>query len=434
MGELFESIEDEIAPAFDVGTEIMFGAGDPSNGSAIESLVFTVDNPTKLNAAFDSLAKKPDFSKGTLFGFNTFDNRADGTFYAYTDEVMATWPTPADRYRALQNIYNNEKDLLDNAEYTNYVASIPTKGVGTVYFNSTYGESGILAVVPHSNGFKVHYRLDGVGDGGATEPPYMYQNIPGENVMFYGESNALLDIYNVQGMDLASQLKTEGAIETEGNWMNNGIAFSMHDTGTLLPGMALYFDAADYVEDARQDIAAMSEFFDAIVAQMDEESPEMADVITKSTVDADGATLNKITFDLSAVPEEEMDSDLEMFNEIVTDPIEFYYGLTSDDYVVFALYNDFEEVLADSRPISMNSDIKEAMSYLSGYPNGLTYISMENMLNYVDVWVTELEKQEPMPAELKDNYNQVIEYLSTIDYMINSEKEFGNGLMYVKVN
>jgi len=262
----------------------------------------------------------------------------------------------------------------------------------------------------------------------------MYQNIPGENVMFYGESNALLDIYNVQGMDLASQLKTEGAIETEGNWMNNGIAFSMHDTGTLLPGMALYFDAADYVEDARQDIAAMSEFFDAIVAQMDEESPEMADVITKSTVDADGATLNKITFDLSAVPEEEMDSDLEIFNEIVTDPIEFYYGLTSDDYVVFALYNDFEEVLADSRPISMNSDIKEAMSYLSGYPNGLTYISMENMLNYVDVWVTELEKQEPMPAELKDNYNQVIEYLSTIDYMINSEKEFGNGLMYVKVN
>ncbi|MFC1600043.1 S-layer homology domain-containing protein [Patescibacteria group bacterium] len=435
IGLLFESVEDEIAPAFDVGTEVMFAAGDATNGIPVESLLFTVDNPTKLEAAFDSLAKKPDFSKGNLFGFKTFDNRADGTFYAYTDEVMATWPTPGDRYLALQKIKNGDKNLLDNADFINYVKSIPSTNVGTIYFNSTYGESGMLAVVPHSSGVKFHYRLDGFdGLGGASEPPYMYEKIPGDNLMMYGESNALLDLLEGEGADLATQMQNEDIITTEGNWMNSGMAFSMHDTGSLIPGMALYFDAVGYVEEAKQDIAAMSEFFDAVIAQMDEESPEMTDVIVKDTVNADGATLNRITFDMNAIPEEELDSELREISSFISEPIEFYYGLTSDNYVVFALYNGFDEVLDSSGPISTNSDIKEALGYLSGYPNGLSYISMENMLTYVDMWVAEVEKTEPMPVEMKENYNQVMDYIGTVKYIISAEKEFGSGLMYVKVD
>lgn len=432
INQLLESIAADVDTAFGDGTKVLFGAGE----SGLESILFTVQDPVQLEFAFENLAKQEGYSQSTLFGFKTFDNRVDGTFYAYTDKVMATWPTPGDRYMALQKIYNGEQDLLDNAEYTDYLSSVPAANVGTIYFHSPISESGMLAVVPNSYGIKFYYRIN-YGEGlfsAATEPPYMYKNLPGNDLLMYGEASGLLDFFASDGTDVASELQSEGMITTAAEWMNQGYAFAMHDTGALLPGMALYFDAAGYVSQAQDDIAAMNEFFEALIAQMNEESSEMADVVVKDTVSVDGRNLNRITLDLNAVPQEELDPDLEMFSSFVPEPIEFYYGLTSDNYVVFALYSGFNSVYGQTTTVSANVDVKAGLQQLIDYPNGLSYVSFENILSYVDMWVAEIEKTDPMPTEMKDSYNEVMDYLSVVKYLINSEKDPGTGVMFVKVN
>lgn len=437
MGLLYESISDEISPAFDDGTKVMFAAGGFDGKRPIEALIFTVNNGNKLEAAFESLSSKPDFSKSTLFGFKTFDNREDGTYYAYTDDVMATWSTPGDRYLALQKIKNNEKNLLQNTQYNTFIKSIPSANVGTVYFKMSTSETGILAVVPHTSGVKLYYRLDGLGVEVSDVEPYMYKNVPGNDLMMYGESYGLLDLYGDQRGNIVTELQNSELMVSDGNWLNNGFAFAMHDTGTLIPSMAMYFDAADYVADARQDLEALDIFFDAIIAQMDEEEPDMAGVIMKDNVSVDGNNFSRVTLDLGAVPAEQVDSDLEMLTQFVETPMEFYYGITDDNYVVFALYSGFENVLGVERPVGSNSDIKEGMAMLTGYPNGLSYLSFEKVLGYMDLWVAEVEKTEPMPVEMKETYNQIMDYLAPIKYTMDSAKEVSEGdagLIFVKVN
>lgn len=433
INQLLEGVAEDLDPAFGSGTKVLFGAGE----SGLEAILFTINDPIQLEFAFEALAKEEGYSQSTLFGFKTFDNRVDGTFYAYTDKVMATWPTPGDRYMALQKIYHEEKDLLDNTQYTEYLASIPSENVGTVYFDSPdpYSESGMLAVVPNSYGIKFHYKLSGFEElATASEPPYMYQNLPGNNLLMYGESGNLLDLFAVDGTDVAVEMQNEGMLVTAAEWMNKGYAFAMHDTGTLLPGMALYFDAAGFITEAQEDLAAMNEFFEATIAQMNEESPEMVDVIVKDTVNVDRKILNRITLDLSAVPEEELDPDLETFSSFVPEPIEFYYGLTSDNYVVFALYTGFDSVYGQTTTVSEDTYVKQGLAQLTDYPNGLSYISMEGLINYINMWVAEIEKTDPMPEDMKENYNEVMDYLSVVKYFISAEKELGSGVIFVKIN
>lgn len=436
---LLESISDEIAPAFDDGTKVMFAAGESSNSAQLESLLFTVNNGPKLEAAFESLSKQSGFSKSTLFGFKTFDNRNDGTFYAYTDNVMATWPAPGDRYLALQKIKNGESNLLDNSEYTTFASSIPSSNIGTVYFNARGNESGILAVVPNTSGIKLYYRVNGLEfNSGASNAPHMYKNLPGNDLLMYGEADSMIDSLGEQGMDIISELQQEGMLVSPGDWLNQGYAFVMQDTGTLIPGLSLYFDAAGFIDQAKEDLEILDSFLDVVLAQMDADEPELADVIVKDTVSVDGATLNRVSIDVTALPQEEL-QDLEMFEGLLGDSLEFYYGLTSDNYVVFALYSGFDDVYGSVPTVSSNPDVKAGLSYLTGYPNGLSYISLENMLTYVDMLILEFENVsgEPMPAEMKESYNQVMDYLDPVKYIISAEKDFSGlpgGLMFVKIN
>jgi hypothetical protein len=436
---LFESISNDIQPAFDGGLKVMFAVGEPNSLNPLESLLFTVNDSTKLESAFTNLSSQEGFSKSTLFGFKTFDNLNDGTYYAYTDEVMATWPTYGDRYLALQKIKNEESNLLDNSEYTTFLSSVPSPSVGTVYFNAPTSGSGILALVPNSSGIKLYYRineLEGYGSG-ASNPPYMYKKLPGNDLLMYGESDGMIDNLGAQGTDLILELQQEGMLVTAGDWLNQGYAFVMQDTGTLIPGISLYFDAAGYVAQAQEDLAILDSFIDVVLAQMDAEDPEFAAVTVKDTVIVDGATLNRVSIDLTAVPQEEL-SEFEMFEGLLTEPIEFYYGLTSDNYVVLSLYSGFDTVYGNVGTVSSNADIRAGLANLTGYPNGLSYMSLENMLTYVDMLIVEIEKTDPMPAEMKEGYTQVMDYLNPIKYIISAEKEFidglPGGLMFVKIN
>ena len=419
--------EDDLAPAFEGGFELMYG----------QNLLITVSNSTALNSVIDKMAELDDYSKSNLFGFNTFTNEKEQIYLAYTDDVLVAWPSFSARYLSLQSIKNDEQNLLQNTDYTQYEDTVPYPNVGTFYFNmTTTGESGIFALVPDTEGLKFHYRMEGYGNS-ASKVPYMYQNLPANNILLYGENYGLADRTTSLGYDTITELKNEGIIVSDGEWLNKGFALLIQDTGSLIPGISYYFDADGYLPQAEDDLEAFNGLVDQMITEMQAEDADLANLINKDTVNFDGANLYRVTIDIASLPREELD-ELAVFADFFTTPLEFYYGITSDDYVVLALYSGFDSVYGQVPAISEDRNIAEGMNYLEDYSNGMSYVSVANMVNYIDELVLAIEEStEPMSVDTKESYNEFMSYFDIVEYIITGEKEFedfAGGLMFVKMN
>jgi hypothetical protein len=429
--------EDDLAPAFEGGFELMYGMNDPYWFDQNQNLLITVSDSSALNAVIDKMAEFDDYSKSTLFGFNTFTNEKEQIYLAYTSDVLVAWPSFSSRYLSLQSIKNGEQNLLQNTNYTQYEDSVPYPNVGSFYFNmSTTGESGIFALVPDNEGLKLHYRMTGYGNS-ASKPPYMYQNLPGNDILIYGENYGFADRSAELDDDTIAEMKNEGIIVSEGEWLNKGFALLIQDTESLIPGISYYFDATGYLPQAEDDVEAFNTLVEQTITEMQAEDPDLDGLITKDTVNVDGANLHRVTVDIASLPQEEL-AELGPVADFFTTPVEFYYGITSDDYVVIALYSGFDSVYGQVPAISENQSVTEGMNYVEDYPNGLGYVSVNNAVNYINDIISALEENtEPMPADTKESYNEFMSYFDIVEYIITGEKEFaefGGGLMFIKIN
>ncbi len=429
--------EDDLAPAFEGGFELMYGMNDAYFLNQNQNLLITVSNSTALNSVIDKMAELDDYSKSDLFGFNTLTNEKEQIYLAYTDDALVAWPTFSARYLSLQSIKNGEQNLSQNSNYTQYEDTVPYPNVGTFYFNmTTTGESGIFALVPDTEGLKIHYRMEGYGNS-AAKAPYMYQNLPANNILLYGENYGFAQRTTSLGDDTVTELKNEGIIVSDGDWLNKGFALLIQDTESLIPGISYYFDATGYLPQAEDDIEAFNSLVEQTIAEMQAEDPDLANLINKDTVNVDGVNLYRVKIDIASFPQEELD-ELAAFADFFTTPLEFYYGITSDDYVVLALYSGFDSVYGQVPAISEEQNIAEGMNYLEDYSNGMSYVSVSNMVNYIDEFVLAIEEStEPMPADTKESYNEFMSYFDIVEYIITGEKDFedfAGGLMFVKMN
>lgn len=435
---MLKDLADNLLPAYTGGYKLMYGVNQGSGFMPNQTYLLTIKDSAKLNTALSKLSTLSDYSEATLFGFKTFTSETKGLYFAYTNDVLAAWPSFGERYLALQRIKNGERNLLQNTSYTQYLSSLPTPNSGMIYVGDPEA-SVLLAVVPNTNGINLHYRVEGV-DVSSGKAPYMYKNLPGNNLLMYGEHNGMFDILGMvdpQADDLVEALQDEGIVVTDGAWMNQGYAFLAQDTGTMIPAFSLYFDATGMLDKAQQDLDNMDAVFDEMIVMIQEDDPENTDLIVKDKVMVDGKELSRITFKINELPQEDL-GELAMLPESFLTPLEFYYGVTSDNYVVFALYTGFNNVYGKVATVSENADVRLGMSNLAGYPNGLSYVSVTNMANYVDDLIADIETSiEPMPIEMKDSYNEFMDYLSPIKYLISAEKDFtdfAGGLMFVKID
>ncbi len=429
------SYDSDLLPSFGDGFKVMYAVGESSSFVPRQTLLITVDDSAKLTNVFNKMSALNGYTRASLFGFKTFTNEKQHLYLAYTDDSLLAWPSFGDRYLALQKIKNGGENLLQNKSYNDLIASVPTPNVGMIYFGSAVEGSGVFAVIPSISGLNVHYRVDGLNSLNG-KAPYMYKNLPGNNLLSYGESYGLINILDATGADLLAGLKESGVIVSGGDWLNQGYASVLQDTGTIIPGISLYFDATGYTDQAQQDIDNLDALIVEMIDQIKAENTDYPNVIVKDTAMVDGKSMNRIKIDFSMLPPSEL-GDLAMFGDTFTDPIELYYGINSDNYVTLALYSGYNNVYGKVASVSENADVKVGMSYLSGYPNAFSFLSVENILGYVDSIVAEIEKTQPMPADEKAGYTEFMDYLAPIKYIVGAEKDFtdfAGGLMFVKID
>jgi hypothetical protein len=450
FAELGLSYDSEVQPVFGDKYRAVLGvSGSMLSGSDMHFAI-TVADSAKLENFINTLAGHPDYREANILGFRTLTNESDLVYLAFTDNAILLSKTKGDRYEALQRLKNGEPTLMDNADYTGYLGTLPTPNLGIMYlnFDSLSGAemSGLgaplgsavvseaIAFIAESDGLNLHVQI--AGHETPNYEPYMYKKIPGKDLIMYGEAYGLVDMSEVTGTNPLEELEVEGIMFTEGEWMNAGYAFVIQHNNAMIPGISMYFDASKDVTGGQAALDSFDEFMNEMFGDTSSMPPEFTAVFVKDTLYIDGRKFNRLMIDATELTEEER-YELDLEGSFYDTPFYFYYGMSADNYVVFSTYNDFPQELGSYSTVSRDSTVQESMKYIEGYPYGYSFISVPETMVYIDELIALFEVDEgPMPDDMREVYDKIKEYLNPIEYMVSGNAEYvdmAKGLLFLKI-
>jgi|GEM_PF-6295380 len=218
-------------------------------------------------------------------------------------------------------------------------------------------------------------------------------------------------------------------------------AIAFYDTGTLVPGVAVYFKVADkYAESAKKLMAVVSTYMDQVILQLDDQLKAQSGtsgMIKKDTKIISGAGIQKIYVDWSKIPKEVLKSgSLKTKMDLSNTKVEFYYGIFSDNVMTFALYPDFadsygKKVVAD---MPYFNEAKLAVKTVYGYK--LSFLKVDNFLGlglrYLGAFGSGF-----IPKDSVDKAYGVLKDLTKIEYVFSSTSKEGQNFLksitYIKI-
>jgi hypothetical protein len=178
----------------------------------------------------------------------------------------------------------------------------------------------------------------------------LVDQVPAGDLLMYMEDQDLSLMVNElfemisPGEDVYELLATEFALESETlrHLADSGYAFSMSDSGGLVPDTAFYLHLTH--NDEKELIPALNAELDELVELMstevyytEDEEYELSYMVQDESVDGD---MRKWDVDMTALQTDTQN----MFGD---DELELYYGLIEEDVYVIALYNDFIDAWGD---------------------------------------------------------------------------------------
>jgi len=193
-------------------------------------------------------------------------------------------------------------------------------------------------------------------------------------------------------------------------------ALVVSNSGDILPKTALYFEVdSDNRDEANKLLEKVDGYVDELITDLNVEASEEGatdDTLYRTTLNA--GELRRVhlkdTFPEDFWRNVELDVDNNRIREIMD--IEFYYGLTEDDILVFAMYEDFASEYG-SNVVLNDAGVSRAKSMVNNGPR-LQYLDILELLNSFDFY---LNKFIGSDRELLD---QVRSALDPIDAFVSS--------------
>lgn len=467
--DLETNIKEDLGPIFGDSPRIMLAM---SGSFALETeenpdvyLLSTIADPGKLEALLDKwIENDPNYTKDILFNEIVVDNEDDDFYLAiYKDSFILTNKKQL-RHEALKRMKNNEESLLSHEMYKKVYEKTKKPNLGTFYLDyenyfdliaqlqgeeypMQLKEDFDLAIMMGIYAMNEGVMMLGVPEYGEPldipfHEPYLYNGIPGDNLIAYFESYgvkqmvdmAFEDWYEFDEETSKEFRKAELLIkktvdldlrEDVLSFMDKGVAFVWQRNQTMVPALSLYVDASSNPEGAQEVIdlidAAMQQAYEDMLVH----APPSLDaeaIIKKEPATIGKSDLHKLSFDFSQMSDEDLLA-AGLPSGIFTEPIEFYYGLTANDYFILSTYTGLDKNFGNVVNVSDVNEIQKGRTMLKDYPYNLSYMSVEEAFKYVDQVMTDMEKvQGPMDEEASEAYNAVREFFAPIKYMIGADK------------
>jgi hypothetical protein len=222
--------------------------------------------------------------------------------------------------------------------------------------------------------------------------------------------------------------------------MDKGFAFVVQQNESIIPAISFYVDASTDTQSAQKVLdlidAGMAQGVEAMLADAPEEL-DAASILRKDTVMLGNSEIDRVVFDVTHLSEEQL-LEAGLPSGVFVEPFELYYGLTDENYFLFSTYSGLEADYEGTVTVAGNPVIIEAQTYLKGYEYGLSYISIEETMNYVDAFVGFMELVEgPMGKDVEEGMKKVRAYVAPIKYLVagnaKSEENVAEGTMFVKM-
>lgn len=463
------NLEEDILPAFGENTRIILGmAIDPENtdGDPNMYLAATLEDPTKLTELLEKwIENDPRYTKSEQFNEVIYDNENDDFYLAiYKDTFLLTNKKQL-RLEGLRRMKNSEESLLSNEmfkkayeklqqpyianlylNYENYfdlIASLDDTQVYPLMMKEGFDLSIIMAIYAENDGFKMVVLPAYTGKFNIEyHEPYLYNGIPGDNLLVYMESYGLkqameeafdkmyeFDEETTKELRKAELLikKTVGLDLREDilSFMDKGFAFAIQQNASMIPAMSIYVDASSNPESAQKVIDLLDAALQQAYEGMLEEAPSDLDTgrfLSKDVVEIGKSEIHKMSFDFSTMTEEELLA-AGLPSGIFTEPIEIYYGLTVNNYLLISTYSGLDEDFGEVKTVGDNAEILAGREMFKDHPYNLSYVSVSETFEYIDVLFEAMEKvQGPMDEESREAYELVKAYFAPIKYMIGVDK------------
>lgn len=433
-------------------------------------LAATIEDQTKLETLLETWEKSEQFNEVI------YDNDDEDFYIAiYKDTVLLTNKKQL-RLESLRRMKNNEESLLSNEmfkkayekmqkpyiasfyiNYENYFEFITTLEETEVYpvkLKENFDLAILMAIYAENDGFKLISLPAYSGEFNIEyHEPYLYNGIPGDNVIVYMESYGLKQAFEevFEKMyefdeDTSKELRKAELLikktvdldlrEDILSFMDKGFAFVLQQNNTMIPAISIYVDASSNPESAQKVIdlldAAMQQAYDGMIAEASS-NVDINRLLTKDVVEIGKSEIHKMSFDFSTMTEEELLA-AGLPSGLFTEPIEIYYGLTVNNYLLISTYTGLDVDFGEVKTIGDNTEIIAAREMFKDYPYNLSYVSVDKAFEYVDVLFESMEKvQGPMDDKTREAYELVKSFLAPIKYMIGVDK-VDESLGFVKID
>lgn len=480
--------EDDIAPIFSDSYRFTFGmAGDLEKDDPDMYIAITLADTDKAKSLLQKALEEDsdgDLTQGTILGAMTIDKESEDMYLALYKDTLLITNLSENREAALKRVVKNEASILSNELFTKSYEQLPTPNLGIAFINinelftklaetedaaipsgpfidALYGEA--FAFLAEEDGIRmvvqVAFNEDSEGFNLNDYPykePYMYKNIPGDKLIMYSEAYGMKDAFDIQMQAFAtdeesmeefeefkSMIKATVGLDFDDDilsWMDKGFAFVWQHNESIIPAISIYIDASTNPEAAQKVLDLIDAGMEQGVAAMLEDAPEELDatnILRKDTVMLGDSKIDRVVFDVSNLSDEEL-LEAGLPSGVFVEPFKIYYGITDENYFLFSTYTGLDEDYSVTVTVAENEVIKESQKYLKGYEYQLSYISIEETMNYVENFIGFMELVEgPMGKGVEEGIKKVKAYLAPIKYIVagnkKSDENVAEGTMFVKI-
>lgn len=436
-------------------------------------LAIEVKDNSKINRLIETITSdaSPLYYEQNVLGFRTITSTEGYINMALAGNVVLISDDGQAQYMTLRNVANDGPVLTNNAIYNTYQVGEISPKFASLFINleaifgaNPYAATSFPTIYDDVTSENLSFSADRDGITMLVQAdmdldieykePYMYREIPGENLIMYMEAYGLNQIFEMEMSTLESmsyefrEVMNEFEYTTGMNLqddifgaMDAGYAIVWQENTSLMPGISVYADVSGNKTEAQAMIDEMHTGLTAMVDEMIATAPDGVDgaaVFKLDTARIGGRNVNRLTIDINAMPESELE-DADLLMGFFDEPIEFFYGITGDDYLVISTYADLESEYGTTSTVSRDAGFSAARNKVADYDFGISYISVEMILDYTDDVVAEMEITEgPMPDYEREQYEMIMSYIRPIKYIVSANgamtsAEIMKGMLFVGI-
>lgn len=337
LGESGLDFEQDLLPALGDNYRVLFASQKISEEDAIGYSVVSLEDPDALEASLDRLTEEGDLDNTKLNKFNAYVD-SEANFYSSIQGNVLLISSTADGLVSM--VEQDEKTSLANDD--TYKEVLKEAGSGNLFHVvlfpqnspdmeefSGFSIGSIPAVLEYqsfalkaaANGFnfdayvqadKELAKEQGVSfDNIPRSKPYLFAEVPSEDLMFYFESYGLQQTFEqaeslgdesgaLDALDEATTSFLSADLQEELlAFMGKGYVVSAHQNGdSIVPGISFYVDASGDTGAAEAVLAQIDGQLSGLLILLQSALPG---AITKGTTTVNGSAISQLVVDLSKI-------------------------------------------------------------------------------------------------------------------------------------